>query len=163
MMKRVLILGSPGAGKSTFAWKLQSKTKLPLVYMDQLFWHANKTTVSKHELDEKVKRIVAKPAWIMDGNYQRTLKYRLPKCDTIFWLDYPTEVCLAGVKARKGKPRPDLPWIEEDEDPKFMSYIAKFRTVQRPILVKELQKYPNKQIIVFHSRQEANLFLHKIR
>lgn len=102
-MKRVLVLGSPGSGKSTFSRKLSKKTGLPNCYLDQLFWNADKTTVSREIFEKRLDKELTKATWIMDGNYSFTLKKRLEYCDTIFLLDYPTEVCLDGVRNRIGK------------------------------------------------------------
>ena len=154
-MKKVLILGCPGSGKSTFARKLSKKTELPIIYLDQLYWKADKTTVSEEELMMRVKTVVKNDQWIMDGNYLRTLPLRLPASDTIFFLDYHTQVCLLGVRARVGKKRPDMPWIEEKEDPVFIEFIKKFKDTQRPKILKYLQAAQNKNIHVFHSRNEA--------
>ena len=104
-MKRVLVIGCPGSGKSTFARRLSEMTGFPLVYLDMLFHKADRTTCSKEEFDEQLIRVLERDEWILDGNYARTLGMRLERCDTVFWLDYPTEVCLAGVRSRRGKPR----------------------------------------------------------
>ena len=54
-MKKVMVIGSPGAGKSTFSRRLQKKTNLPIVYLDQLFWKSDKTTVSPEEFTSRLK------------------------------------------------------------------------------------------------------------
>ena len=46
-MERILVIGSPGSGKSTFSRALAQRKQLPLVYLDQLFWNADRTTVDK--------------------------------------------------------------------------------------------------------------------
>ena len=99
-MKKIMVIGSPGAGKSTCARKLQRKTHLPLYYLDMLWHRADKTNVSREEFDARLGEILQKDAWIIDGNYQRTLEMRLQACDTVFLLDFPLEICLAGVKSR---------------------------------------------------------------
>ena len=49
MMKRAIVIGSPGAGKSTFARKLKDKTGLPLYYLDRIFHKPDRTTVTREE------------------------------------------------------------------------------------------------------------------
>lgn len=161
-MKRVLVLGCPGSGKSTFSRKLNEKTALPICYLDQLLWNSDKSTVSRAVFSQRLAIELQKPAWIMDGNYSFSLTMRLLRCDTIFLLDYPTEICLAGVRARRGKKRPDMPWIEEKEDPEFMNYIKNFKVEQLPKIKAALNKFPNKNLFVFHSRVEADKFLGKL-
>ncbi|WP_241244168.1 P-loop NTPase family protein [Lactobacillus amylolyticus] len=162
MMKRVLVLGCPGSGKSTFSRKLNQKTALPICYLDRLLWNSDKTTVSRDVFNQRLAKELQKPTWIMDGNYSFSLPMRLLRCDTIFLLDYPTEVCLNGVRARIGKKRPDMPWIEEKEDPEFMNYIQTFKTDKLPKLRATLNRFPNKNQFVFHSRDEANKFLDRL-
>ena len=102
-MLKIMIIGSPGAGKSTFSRKLRDITGLPLYYLDTLWHKPDQTNISKEEFDARLNEIIKKDKWIIDGNYQRTLEMRLRECDTVFLLDYPLEVCLAGAEARVGK------------------------------------------------------------
>lgn len=159
-MKKIMVIGSPGAGKSTFARKLQEKTNLPLYYLDMLWHKADKTNVSQEEFDAHLGEILQKDAWIIDGNYQRTLEMRLQACDTVFLLDFPPEICLAGVKSRIGKPREDMPWIETEFDAEFKQWILDFPTNQLPQIYALLEEYTeNKEIIIFKSRKVADAYL----
>ena len=106
MLQKVIVIGSPGAGKSTFSRKLRDLTELPLYYLDMLWHRADKTTITKLEFDIHLKNIVLRDGWIIDGNYIRTLEMRLRYCDTVFLLDIPVDVCLSGAKSRIGKVRP---------------------------------------------------------
>ena len=162
-MKKVIVIGSPGAGKSTFARKLQNITGLPLFYLDMIYHRADKTTCSAEEFDEKLKGILERDQWIIDGNYARTLPLRLKQCDTVFWLDYPLEVCLQGIESRFGKPRCDMPWIETEWDEEFLEFVKNFHLECRPEIQRLLREYPEKEIIIFHSREAAEEFLEKER
>ena len=115
-MCKVIVIGCPGAGKSTFARKLRNATNLPLYYLDMLWHKEDKTNISREEFDTKLKDVLKKDKWIIDGNYLRTLEMRLKECDTVFLLDYPLEVCLDGAKSRIGKKREDMPWVESELD-----------------------------------------------
>lgn len=160
-MKKVLVIGCPGSGKSTFARALHTLTGLPIVYMDMLFWNADKTHVSRDVLISRVQAAIAQEAWIIDGNYQSTLEMRFKACDTVFFLDYPLTVCLEGVESRKGRHRPDMPWVEPadkvDED--FLDYIKAFPKDNTPFIHDLLARCPDKNIIVFHTREEAAQYL----
>ena len=112
-MKKVMVIGCPGAGKSTFARKLQELTGLPLYYLDMIWHKPDRTNISREEFDQRIREIVSQDAWIIDGNYNRTLELRMRECDTVFFLDYPLEVCLEGAASRIGKERVDIPWKEE--------------------------------------------------
>lgn len=158
-MERVLVIGCPGSGKSTFSRALAAKTGLPLCHLDRLFWNADKTTVPPEVFDARLDDVLQMPRGIIDGNYSRTLPRRLAWCDTVFFLDFPAAVCLDGVRARRGKPRPDMPWIETEEDAEFMRYIADFAAVQRPKLVAMLAACADKRVIAFASHAEADRYL----
>ena len=73
MHSKIMIIGSPGSGKSTFARKLRDKTGLPLFYLDMIKHKLDRTTISSEEFDKKLKEILVKSQWIIDGNYKRTL------------------------------------------------------------------------------------------
>lgn len=158
MGKRILIIGCPGAGKSTFARALQEKTGLPLYYLDMIFHLSDRTTVSAEEFDEKLHAILKQDKWIIDGNYLRTLPERLHFADTVFFLDYPLEVCLAGVSGRIGQKREDMPWIEEYFDEEFKQWIKDFAKDQKPVIEELLREFDG-NAVVFTSRSEAEKFL----
>ena len=109
-MQKALIIGSPGSGKSTFARALHEATGLPLIHLDNLFWNADKTNVEKEVFLARLEDALQRERWIIDGNYLSTMDKRLAACDTVFFLDYPVDVCLEGIRQRQGQPRPDMPW-----------------------------------------------------
>ena len=158
-MRKVIVIGCPGAGKSTFARKLRDATNLPLYYLDMLWHKEDKTNISREEFDIKLNDILKKDKWIIDGNYLRTLEMRLKECDTVFLLDYSLEVCLAGAKSRIGKKRVDMPWVETEFDDEFKQYIEDFSKSQLPQVYELLDKYSEKRnIIIFKSRVEAEKY-----
>lgn len=159
-MERVIVIGCPGAGKSTFARALRDRTGLPLYYLDRIWHQADGSHISRLEFDARLAELLKQPRWILDGNYQRTLSPRLEYCDTVFLLDYPLPVCLAGAAARIGTVREDLPWTEREFDPEFRQWIEDFPREQLPELYRLLAPWQGKkQIVVFHSRAEADAWL----
>ena len=108
---------------------------------------------------ERLQAALDREEWIIDGNFASTMELRLAACDTVFFLDYPLEVCLSGIEDRRGKPRPDMPWIGLEEDETFLDYIRNYNRESRPKVLELLEKYPDKQVIVFHNRAEATAFL----
>ena len=162
-MQKVLIIGCPGAGKSTFARRLQSLTGLPLYYLDRLWHRPDRTNVTREAFDAALAGLLTRPAWILDGDYSRTLPQRLEACDTVFFLDYPLDVCLAGVENRRGCLRPDMPWVEEELDAEFLQYILDFGQAQMPAIRAMLDSYRGRrQIFTFHSRAEADAWLNAL-
>ena len=125
-MKKVIVIGCSGAGKSFFAKKLRDVTGLALYHLDMIWWKPDRTHITREEFDEKLTNILETDRWIIDGEYSRTLEMRLKKCDTVFFLDFPLSVCLEGAAARVGKKRDDIPWAEDKLDEDFRQYITDF-------------------------------------
>ena len=159
-MKKIIVIGCPGSGKSTFSRALHNITKIPLFHLDMLYWNADRTIVEKSVFLERLENVIQKEEWIIDGNYASTMELRLQSCDTVIFLDYPLEVCLAGIAERKGKERADMPWVEpEQEDEAFMGFIRNYNSQNRPEVMKLLEKYSYKKIYIFEEREEAEEFL----
>ena len=163
-MEKVIIIGCPGSGKSTFGRGLKHITGLPLYHLDMMFWNEDKTTVSKEIFIERLQEVMSNPEWIIDGNYGGSMEMRIKECDTVFFLDYPTEVCIDGIMKRKGKPRSDIPWVENDNtDEEFIAFVNSYNLESRPKVIKLLEKYSSKSIIVFCSRVESEEYLSSLK
>ena len=163
-MDKIIVIGCPGAGKSTFARALQEKTGLPLYYLDMLYWNSDRTTVSKDVFRERLGEVLTHDQWIIDGNYGSTIEMRLKECDTVFFLDYPLDVCIEGVQMRKGKKRPDMPWTETQDDEEFLKFIRDYKTDSRPKVIELLDKYKDgRDIVIFRSREEAVEYLNEVK
>lgn len=160
-MKKIIVIGCPGSGKSTFSRALNEKIGIPLYHLDLMFWNADKTTVEKCVFLARLRDVLNKEEWIIDGNYASTMEERIIMCDTVIFLDYPLETCLLGVKERQGQVRSDMPWIETEEDAEFIDFINNFNLQQRPQILALLEKYSEKNVIIFGSREEANEYLRR--
>lgn len=159
-MERAIIIGCPGSGKSTFARKLRDATGLPLYYLDMLWHKPDKTNITKEEFDARLKEIIKKDKWIIDGNYRRTLEMRFEGCDTVFLMDYPMEVCLSGAQSRVGKTQEDMPWMETEFDEEFGQWIVDFTKNNLPRIYELIAMYrQTREIIIFKSREEADDYL----
>lgn len=154
------MIGCPGSGKSTFSKSLHKITGIPLFHLDMLFWNEDKTTVEKSVFLDRLLKTLENSEWIIDGNYASTMELRMQKCDTVIFLDYSSDVCLSGIKERKGKPRSDMPWVEdEEEDPEFIAFIKSYNSQNRPQVMELLKRYSHKDIYIFTNRNQAEEFL----
>ena len=162
-MRKVIVIGCPGSGKSTFSKALHAATGLPLYHLDMMHWNADATEVEKSVFMERLHRVLEQAAWIIDGNYRSTMELRMQHCDTVFFLDYPTDVCLDGIKSRKGKERTDIPCqMPENDDEEFVEFIRNYNSVNRPEVLQLLRRYSDKDVIVFKSREEADKYISDI-
>ena len=158
-MKKIIVIGCPGAGKTTFAKGLKEKIGLPLFHLDSIWHKADRTHITREEFDARLGEILALDEWIIDGDYSRTLERRIAACDTVMLFDLPVKACLDGVISRLGKARSDMPWIDTELDPRLKESIEQFPSENLPQIYQLLQKYSDKNIIVFKSREEADAFL----
>ena len=166
-MQRILIIGCSGAGKSTLARKLGEKTGLPVVHLDALFWKPGWVESEREVFDARVLAELEKPAWIIDGNYARTLPVRLEKCDTVIYLDFPRWLCILGVLKRVlttyGTVRPDMPeGCPERFDWEFLKWVWNFNCENRKKIYATLKAMLPEQLIILRSRREVKKFLNTL-
>ena len=161
--KRVAVIGCPGGGKSTFSRALRDRVDLPLYHLDAIYWRDDRTHLSREEFYPLMQKIIAREEWIMDGNYNSTLEWRISACDLLIFLDYPAEVCLEGVRARRGQKRSDMPWVEDGDDQEFLEFIRAFETESRPRILELIGKYPDKTVVTFRTREEAEGYLGELK
>ena len=159
-MNKIIVIGCPGSGKTTFSEKLHDVTKLPLFYLDAIWHKADRTHISRDEFDARLSEILSLDSWIIDGNYSRTLERRISSCDTVFLFDLPTEVCIDGATERLGKKRCDMPRVDTELDPDFKREIEQFKDKNLPTVYELLEKYKDgRTVLIFKSRAEADEFI----
>ena len=163
-MRRVVIIGSCGAGKSTLAVSLGQKLSLPVIHLDAYYWQPGWQETATAQWLETQQELVKSDRWIIDGNYGGSLDLRLAAADTIIWLDFNRYLCLSRVLKRylqyPGKTRPDMAQgCPERLNIEFFKYVWDFPRLQRPKIQAKLNEYDReKQIIILQNpRQVLNL------
>lgn len=158
--KKILVIGSPGSGKSYFSRQLSMITGIPVYHLDLYYWHEGWVSTPRDEFDKIITDIMKNDEWIIDGNYQRTLEMRLKNANLVFFLDLPTRVCIKAEKERRGLARPDFPsFLNEGEDPEFVKYIKEFPKNNKGIILEAFNKYPNVKVITIKSRKQMDKYL----
>jgi adenylate kinase family enzyme len=166
--QRILVIGCSGAGKSTLGRALAGRYGLPLIHLDHEYWLPGWGEPRREVWRETVKGLVARDAWVMEGNYSSTFDIRMPRADMIVFLDMPVITCLRGILWRPlrhwGKQRPDMaPGCIERYDWPFVKYVWLFRQKQRPVIVAALERYgKTARLAHLKSRSEARAFLQSL-
>jgi adenylate kinase family enzyme len=164
-MKRVLIIGSPGAGKSYLSRQLTQSTDLPLYHLDQMYWKPGWVERTREELIERINAVLPEDSWIIEGMYRGTLDLRLQRADTVLFLDYNYMRCLWGVIRRTlgslNKVRPDMAeGCPERFDIDFFKYIGRFHKKDRFEVLEILEPYKSsKNIITFKKPKDVRQWL----
>lgn len=164
---RIMVIGCPGAGKTTFSNELGKRLKLPVVHLDVLNWRDNWTPVSRETFDELLLKEVSGERWIIDGNYGRTIPLRLKYADVVVYMDYSQITCILGALKRVvrnyGKSREDMGSnCPERFDLDFIKYIWTFNEANREKYYEVLSKEANIEVFVVRNRREATQLMDKL-
>ncbi len=162
-----MIIGCSGAGKSTLARRLSAAMEIPVVHLDRLYWLPGWKNRSREEFDALLRQELARDAWIMDGNFDRTLELRLARADGVLHLDFGRLACEWGVIRRVlstyGRVRPDMgDGCPERFDWEFMKWIWNFSDQDGAKARNVLCRHPEVQVLTLRSRREVNRFLKEL-
>lgn len=168
-MRRVVIVGSAGAGKSTLAARLGVVTGLPVIHLDREFWRPGWVRPSDTEWYARLDALLAGEAWILDGNFASTMERRFAAADTIVVVDPPTLVCLWRALFRsivgRSRRRADLAdGCSERIDLAFLRWIWRFRRDSRPKILRLIGALEGGQrIVVLRSDADVRRFVASAR
>ena len=176
-MEKIAIIGSAGAGKTTFARELASRLQLKVVHLDRLFWKRNWTGKSRDTRVEIMDHLVLESQWIIEGTYISSSEARLNAADTIIFLNTSPIVCLLRI-IKRHRPllcllhkirgdqkyhcnsRRDIPEGCIDKLTPFRIFkVLAFPFQEGRKLKKNLRNYQSTKIILLHSTKEVVAFL----
>jgi len=165
-MKRILVIGSPGAGKSRLATELARRLHLPLIHLDQNAWLPGWVELDREQWKARVGKLIAGDEWVIDGNYGGSLALRLTRADTVINLELPVWICLARLLRRiasgYGRVRADMAeGCPEQLDWGFLLYTARFPWRQRPRIAERLKSFAGK-VVTLRSPGDVRRFLETI-
>jgi len=167
-MKRVLVIGPGGAGKSTFAKRLGEALNIEVKHLDVAYWRSGWSKPSEDEWVQTVNQLISGDTWILDGNFGGTLELRLRHCDTIIFLDMPRLLCVWRVVKRRllyrNRSRPDMAaGCHEKLDLDFLLWVWNYSQRSRPRVVKLLREQAGgKEVVWLRSQREVERFLARL-
>jgi len=168
-MKKIVIIGSGGAGKSTLARRLGEAMGIEVIHLDKLHWRADWVEPPKDEWLKIVENAVKKESWIMDGNFGGTMELRLQYCDTAIFLDFPRFLCTYRIFKRwltyRNTNRPDMSeGCNEKIDLEFLGWIWNFQKTTKPKIEERLKRFENEKAIIYlRSPKEVEKFLMNLK
>lgn len=157
-----MIIGCPGSGKSRLSKLLGKQFNIPVLHLDYIYHIDNFHQISRDELKTMIKSFASSnESFIIDGNYNATMEWRLQFCDTVILLDIDTDICVRNVLARMNEnhredmaPGFDNTILNED----FLDFVKGFKEVKLPS-IKELVFSHNKKVIVLNDYDEVDAFI----
>lgn len=162
-INRISIIGGSGSGKSTLANILSNALNIPTIHLDSINYKANWVQIDGNERDKIISSKANEDKWIIDGNYNKTLKERLNRADMIIWLDYSTFAHLKGVCKRivknYNKEKPDIPGCKERINYAFLKYVVTYNKKERPKVLDLLKDISDEKILIFKRQKDLNKWL----
>lgn len=161
--KKISIIGGSGSGKSTLADILSKELDIPAIHLDAINYNANWVEIDHKERDKIISSKSNNEKWIIDGNYNKTLKERLEKADLIIWLDYSTFAHLKGVFKRLiknlNKEKPEIPGCKERLNFKFIKSVVTYNKNKRPKILELLNDISKDKLLIFRKQKDLNKWL----
>lgn len=162
---RISIIGGSGSGKSTLATILSKELNIPAIHLDAINYNANWVEIDRNKRDAIIEAKSKEDKWIIDGNYNKTLKERLDKADLVIWLDYSSFAHIRGVLKRiiknYNKEKDELPGCKERFNLTFIKYVISYNKKKRPEVQKLLSEYSDNKILIFKKQKDLNNWLKK--
>ena len=163
MYNRISIVGGSGSGKSTLCNILSKELGLPAIHLDAINYEPNWVEIDKTERDNMILSKAQDDKWVIDGNYNKTLKERFDKADLIIWLDYSTLKQLHGILKRyfttRNSERLEIPGCKERLEPEFIKYVLTYNKKKRPVILDYLKDVPKEKVLIFKHQKDLNAWL----
>ena len=166
-MRRILVIGPAGSGKSWLARHLREALGLPVIQLDTMFWQPGWVPMPQAEWEELQRREAAADEWIAEGLHDTTVHLWLDAADTVIFIDASPFASVWRVSRRRlsGEGEGDGP---EGCEPapahvalaKFGAYLWEYWTKTRSQLLAELRhERPGQRVIVLRRGRDLREFV----
>ena len=168
-MRKILVIGSGGSGKSTLSKSLGEKLGIEVFHLDKFYWRSGWVKPESEKWLQTVEELMMRDEWIIDGNYGGTLKQRVASCDTIVFLDLSKLVCLRRIIKRRlsyrNRARPDMAeGCHERLNLEFVSWVLNYSRRSRPKVLELIKlNSAKKKIFWLKSPQQVEAFLASLK
>jgi len=157
--RRVVVLGSAGAGKSLLARRISLRTGLPVIHLDRVFWRKGWMPAPREDALRELGAAIRGADWILDGNFLAAGNQdpRFARADTVIFLDLSRTRCLWRVLKRlvrdRRRGRPDLPeGCREAFDVSLVRWVWSYPRADRPGVLQILRQLDRQLVEVHHFR-----------
>ena len=164
-MNKIIVIGCPGSGKSTFSIKLAEMLNYPVLHIDKIYHIDNETNIGREELIKQTILFAENNGkWIIDGNYKGTIDLRIDLCDTIVLFNIDTNSCLKNVRHRSEHGRVAMAenFDVTKTDHNFIDFIKEFKESHYPVIIQKA-KASNKHLVIFDNYDEMNSFIDELK
>ena len=172
---RILVIGRPAAGKTTFAKKIAGILDIPSISMDDIYWKDGWRRPDQKQFLADLNDILKSKSWVLDGNYLNTLPERIKYCDYVIYLDYATGICLARFfkrtvkrlfKADKNLPKNiKYPYKKTVKFGFFVKKILLFNFLYKKDMLSILKDLDKDKVFIISSHAQDSIYntaLHRI-
>jgi hypothetical protein len=138
---------------------------LPVYHLDRHFWSHEWTMPLKEDWIAWVDEVIAKPSWILDGNYASSISRRAARADTIVFIDIHWTLALYQYFVRSIR----RTRLGQNDIPSSASEGIRWRNIRailrfsrdiRPVIEQTIAAVPN--AFVFRSTEEAMAWVCKV-
>lgn len=165
-MERIVVVGCGGSGKSVVARHLANYLGLPITHLDGLYYDEDWNPLPPGQFADVQRQLVARPRWVMDGNYASTLPIRLAAADTVLFLDLPAVACYVGIARRRlryGGGQHPAEGVYDRVNASFLRYVASYRRTMRPRICALVAEHaPDAEFLAPTSRRQVDRLLDDI-
>ncbi|MET7305241.1 topology modulation protein [Embleya sp. NPDC005575] len=157
-MRKIVVVGVGGAGRTRWADALGTRLGLPVTHLDTLYHRGDRSLAPAEEFAEAQRALIAEPGWILAGNHAPTLAMRLAAADTVVFLDINPPAAITDLLARRRRPEPGG---HDRMNPSVLRSVLAYRHAVRPRVRRLIAEHtdPRTPVHTFTTHRAAERWL----